>query len=123
MNQSVAAAPSVAATVFDRHLAAFAKHDIDAIMADYGEDSVFVTPQGVFEGRVAIRSLFNDLLAEFSAPETTLSLRQRQVFGPLVHVTWSAETPKNCYTFATDTLFIADGRIRWQTFAAVITPK
>lgn len=122
MNHATAADPSASAA-FDRHLAAFARHDIDAIMADYGEDSVFVAPQGVFEGRRAIRSLFEVLLAEFSAPEATLSLRQRQVVGPLVHVTWSAETPQNCYAFATDTLVVVNGLIRWQTFAAAITPK
>lgn len=109
--------------MFDRRLAAIARHDIDAIMADCAEDSVFVTPQGVFEGNVAIRSLLDGLLAEFSAPETTLGPQQRQVVGPLVHVTWSAKTPPHSYPFATDPLLVADGRIRWQTFAAVITPK
>lgn len=123
MNQTKTADRPVSAAVFDRHVAAFANHDIDAVMADYSEDSVFVTPEGVFEGKVAIRSLFDGLLAEFSAPETTLNIHQRQVVGPLVHVTWSAETPKNAYPFATDTLLVVDGRIRWQTFAAVITPK
>lgn len=123
MNHTTAVAPSASAAVFDRHLAAFARHDIDAIMADYGRDSVFVTPEGVFEGKEAIRSLFKGLLAEFSAPETTLNIQQRQVVGPLVHVTWSAETAKNSYPFAADTLLVVDGRIRWQTFAAVITPK
>ena len=123
MNQTATVAPSAAAAVFDRHLAAFAKNDIDAIMADYGEGAVFVTPQGVFEGLAAIRSLFEDLLAEFSAPGTTMRLGQRQVVGPLVLVTWSAETAKNRYTFATDSLYVVDDLIRWQTFAAVITAK
>ncbi len=123
MNPATAVDPSAGAAALDRHLAAFARHDIDAIMADYGEDSVFVAPLGVFEGKSAIRSLFEGLLAEFSAPETTLTLQHRQVVGPLVHVTWSAETPANRYSFATDTLFVVDGLIRWQTFAAAITPK
>jgi ketosteroid isomerase-like protein len=123
MNQTTAVDPSISAAVLDRHLATFARHGIDAIVSDYGEDSVFVTPQGVFEGKAVIRSLFQDLLAEFSAPETKLSLQQRQVVGSLVHVAWSAETPKNRYSFATDTLFVVDGRIRWQTFAAEITPN
>jgi hypothetical protein len=43
--------------------------------------------------------------------------------APAVQVTWSAETPKNACPFAFDTLRVADGRIRWQTSVAVITPK
>ncbi|MFT3816660.1 MAG: hypothetical protein QM750_03370 [Rubrivivax sp.] len=45
MNHATAIDPSAAAAVFDRHLAAFARHDLDAVMADDGQDSVFVTPQ------------------------------------------------------------------------------
>ncbi|MCD6679865.1 MAG: nuclear transport factor 2 family protein [Burkholderiaceae bacterium] len=123
MNSQAAVSPSPAEAAFGRHVAAFANHDIDAVMADYGEDSVFVTPQGVFEGKAAIRSLFDGLIAEFSAPGTTLKLHEQHASGALVHVTWSAETPQNRYAFATDTLFVVDGLIRWQTFAAVVTPK
>ena len=38
-------------------------------------------------------------------------------------MTWSAETPQNSYRFATDTIYVVDGRILYQTFAAVIQAK
>jgi len=116
-------APSPAAAVLDRHLQAFAAHDVDAIMADYGEDAVFITPQGVLKGKTEIRSLFEALVEEFSAPETTVTVHQRHASGPVTYITWSAETPRNSYRFATDTLYVVDDRIRYQTFAAAISAK
>jgi hypothetical protein len=39
-----------AAAVLDHHVQAFAAGDVDAMLADYTEDSVFITPQDIFEG-------------------------------------------------------------------------
>jgi hypothetical protein len=36
---------------------------------------------------------------------------------------WSAETPHNSYRFATDTIYVVDGPILYQTFAADIVAK
>lgn len=116
-------AASPAAAVLDRHLAAFAAHDVEAIMADYTDASVFITPDRVFSGTAEIQTLFEGLVAEFSAPEASLGLIARHAVGPLAYTTWSAETPQNSYTLATDTLYVEDGRILYQTFAAEIVPK
>ncbi len=92
-----------AGAVLDRHLAAFAAHDLDALMADYTENSVMVTPQAVLHGPAEIRPLFAGLVEEFSAPEAVLDLRARHVDGAVAYVLWSAETPETVYRFATDT--------------------
>jgi hypothetical protein len=116
-------AASPAAAVLDRHLAAFASRDVDAIMADYSEDAVFITPQGVFEGRAEIRGLFEGFVEEFSSPQAVLTVIERHSAGPVAHITWSGETPAHSYRFATDTLYVEGDLIRYQTFAAVVEPK
>lgn len=104
-------AASPAAAVLDRHLAAFTAQDVDAIMDDYTNASVFITPDRVFTGTAEIRNLFEGLVAEFSAPEASLDLIARHSVGPVAYTTWSAETPQNRYTLATDTLYVEDDRI------------
>lgn len=116
-------ASSPASAALDRHLAAFAKHDVDAIMADYSDQAVFITPDGVLNGKTQIRSLFEGLVAEFSSPEASVTIHQRYAAGPIAYITWSAQTPKNRYEFATDTLYVEGGLIHYQTFAAVIVPR
>ena len=58
--------------VFDRHVAAFTSGNLDAVLDDFGEQAVVVTPDGVFEGRERIRALYQDLLAEFGCIGSTL---------------------------------------------------
>lgn len=114
---------SPADAVLDRHLAAFAAHDVDAVLADYHDDAVFITPQGVLTGKAQIRQLFETLIAEFDAPETRISVHERYAAGPVAYIVWSAETPAHRYPFVTDTLFVDDDRIRHQTFAAEVVAK
>jgi hypothetical protein len=38
-------------------------------------------------------------------------------------MTGSAETPQNSYRLATDTIYVRDGRILYQTFAADVQAK
>lgn len=104
--------------VLDRHLAAFAARDLDALMADYTKDSVMIIPDGVLRGPAEIRPLFADLVEEFSAPEAALELHARHVDGRVAYTLWSAETPQRVYSFATDTLYVESGKILYQTFAA-----
>ena len=109
--------------VLDRHLRAFAAHDVEALMKDYSENAVFVTPSGVLEGKPAIRALFEALVPEFEAPGARLTLERRFAHGPLAYTLWTAETPRHSYTFATDTLYVENGLIRYQTFAAEMREK
>jgi hypothetical protein len=93
------------------------------MLADYREDSVFITPQGVLTGPAEIRPLFEAMIEEFSSPNASSTIHKRHASGPVAYMTWSAETPRNSYRFATDTIYVVDGRILYQTFAAKIQPK
>lgn len=107
-----------AAAVLQRHLDAFAAGDLDAVMRDYTDRSVFITPAGVLRGRTRIRRLFQALLEEFSAPGSAVTILDRYTAGPVAYITWTAQTPLQRYEMATDTLYVVNDRIEYQTFAA-----
>ena len=112
-----------AAAVLDHHVQAFAAGDVDAMLADYTEDSVFITPRGILKGPAEIRPLFEAMIEEFSSPDASSIIHERHASGPVAYMIWSAETPQNSYRFATDTIYVVDGRILYQTFAADIVAK
>jgi hypothetical protein len=108
--------------ILNHHLACFAASDLEGTLADFGEDSVLLTPQGPLRGLPAIRTFFEAAFAEFAQPGTQLKLNQMVVEGECAYVAWEAETSANRYEAATDTFLIRDGRIALQAFGAKITP-
>jgi hypothetical protein len=75
------------------------------------------------KGPAEIRPLFEAMIEEFSSPDASSTIHERHASGPVAYMIWSAETPQNNYRFATDTIYVVDGRIRYQTFATDIVAK
>ena len=110
--------------ILDHHLQSFGAGDINSILEDYTDQSVFITPNGdVLRGPQQIKTLFEALFAEFAKPGASLSLNQKVVEGELVYIAWSAETADNVYELGTDTFVVRDGKITYQTLAVKATPK
>ena len=109
--------------VLDHHLEAFANQDLEETMVDYTDESVVITNVGTFRGPEEIEGLFTDLFEEFSQPGTTLEVDDTITEGDFAYLLWHAETPDNVYAFCTDTFYIPDGTIEFQTFAGKIEPK
>jgi hypothetical protein len=101
-----------------RHLDALT-HGPDAIMRDYMNDSVLISPDGVLRGVAEIRSFFERFLAD-SPPEllAALTLLRQEFQGDIAYVVWKAEP---FIPLATDTFLIRDDKIVTQTFA-LFTP-
>lgn len=110
-------------TVLDHHLEAFANQDLEETMIDYTEDSVVITNMGVFRGLNEIEELFTGLFDEFSQGGTNLEVDDTITEGDFAYLLWHAETPDNVYEFCTDTFYIPEGTIDFQTFAGKIEPK
>lgn len=104
------------------HLQAAEHGDVDAIVADYAEDAVFFTPDGLLRGRDEIRALFEQLVADFP-PGSTVEMKQQLIDDELAYLVWSGESEKLSIPFATDTLIVRDGEIVQQTFAAQMEAK
>jgi len=98
--------------IFRRHVSAFTSGNLDAVMQDFGEQSVVITPDGVFEGLDRIRALYAGLLAEFGVIDRGdspgLSIDMLHVHNDMLFITWHAESRQHVFPFGTDT-FIADG--------------
>jgi hypothetical protein len=104
------------ANVVNSHLAAFAE-GLDALVADYDESSVIITPRKVFRGLDQVRSFFDTFLREI--PEgfwDAFKLNSRVEDRQFALLVWEA---KPWVLYATDSLYIADSKIKVQTFASL----
>ncbi len=105
------------------HLQAFAEGDVDAVMSDYTEDSVLISPDGSMKGLDEIRQLFEKFLAEIVPPGSAFEMLQQVIEGEVAYIFWSAESSNYNIPLGTDTFVIRDGKIVIQTFAGQIEAK
>ena len=106
------------------HLQAFGVGNVDAIMADYSEDAVLITPDGTLKGYAQIRSLFEQIFATMFPPDSTsLTLVRQVVEGDIAYILWSASSSHYHAPLGTDTFVMRDGKIVAQTFAAQMEAK
>jgi hypothetical protein len=104
------------------HLQAFGSGDVDAIMADYDETSVLITPYGPQRGRAEIRSFFESFIPDFP-PGSAFELSEQIVEGEIAYIVWWGESEKLRIPFGTDTFIVRGGKIVGQTFAGQIEEK
>ena len=109
--------------VVDHHLSSFSEGNLDGILSDYAPTAILFTPNGPLEGVDAIRPLFVSLLAEFTKPGSSFTLKHQSFKGDYGYILWTAETADNIYELVTDTFVIQNGKIMVQSFAAKIVPK
>ncbi|GAA3580593.1 nuclear transport factor 2 family protein [Kribbella ginsengisoli] len=104
------------AVVMEHNMEAFARGDLDAVVADYADDAVVVNDLfGIARGRSEILALFEKLLSEVFPPDrVTVEHIAQVITGGIAFYTWRA----NNVTFGTDTFVVEDGKIVLQTFAA-----
>ena len=98
--------------VVERHMAALQSGDIDRVMEDYTDESVFIINLGgVFIGKAAIRPFFE---ASGSMPGFTETAAFAE--GDAYYVTWSADGIE----LGSDTIVVRDGTIALQTVVVVL---
>jgi SnoaL-like domain len=94
-------------TVLDHHLAALLAGDIDGLMEDYTDDSMFISNLGgVLKGLDAIRAMFSTG-ADMSGWQQLIV----HVGDGVAYITWKVEG----VVIGTDTFIISDGKIIFQT--------
>jgi uncharacterized protein (TIGR02246 family) len=99
------------AEVLERHMAALAAGDVDALMRDYADDAVMISGPEPIRGRDAIEQMFKRIAAAPPKIEENV----RVVEGDVAYVTWRSRH----MAFGTDTFVIRDGKILYQTVAYV----
>jgi len=90
-------------------------------MADYADDAVLMTMDGVFVGTAAIQDFFVNALS--AMPNLKLSATGVKVHGDWVLCTWTGESDVASIPNGVDTFVIRDDRIRLQTACFTIVPK
>ena len=106
-------APSTRATL-EHHIQAFWE-GIDAIMQDYTENSVVISPDATYRGLDEIRVFF--IAFAEGLPEgfrDAFKVKRIEVTGELAYTLWEA---KPLVSLGTDTFVVRDGKIAFQTFA------
>ncbi|MGY1734360.1 nuclear transport factor 2 family protein [Geodermatophilus sp. SYSU D01045] len=98
--------------VFQAHGAALDAGDVDAVAADYAEDALLITPDGVVRGRDGIRSAFAGMLSEI--PGATWEFPTQHFVDDVLFLEWRAVSEK-ARAEGVDTFVFDGGAIRVQT--------
>ncbi|MCC7005534.1 MAG: nuclear transport factor 2 family protein [Ottowia sp.] len=110
------------AVVWQRHIAAWDKRDLDAIMSDYAENTVLILNNKIYEGRTAVRKVFERLFQIFDQGKNKIDtpiIKDR-----IVYITWHFSLRSNKTTFfGTDTFVIENNAISYQTIASPLYEK
>ena len=108
--------------VVEHHLNSFGANDLAAVMEDYNDMSVIITPDSTFRGNAQIKAFFEGLIPAFPTEGTNFVVDKMVVENELAYIVWHAETPAVIVPLGTDTYIIENDIIVKQTFAGVINP-
>lgn len=98
--------------VFQHHVEALGGEDVDGILMDYTETSRVITPDGVSQGKDAIRKLFNGLIATVPKAQWTV----KTTFSDnILFLLWTADSARASISDGVDTFIFKDGMIEVQT--------
>ena len=99
--------------VFEHHFAALRAGDVDAVMTDYNEHSVVITPGGAARGVKAIREGVTMLLS--AIPRATWRLPTQIYDGDILFLQWAADSKNAQINDGVETYLFKDGLIHVQT--------
>lgn len=106
---------------FQHHVAAFQAADLDGVLADFADDAIVFTPDGVFEGQQQIRTVYAALFEEFGCivdgDSPGILLDAMHVRDDSIFITWHAVSRKHEFDYGTDTFVIRDEKIIRQSIA------
>jgi ketosteroid isomerase-like protein len=108
--------PDAMTALITHHLSSFQDNDLEALMSDYTEESVFITADATYTGIAEIRAFFAELIPLFPKQSTSLELDKMVVIDDLLFVVWHASTPTVKVSLGSDTLLVKQGKIHRQTF-------
>ncbi len=107
----------VSTNLLMHHLNSFIENDLETLMLDYTDSSVFITQDATYTGITEIKEFFTNLMIHFPKQECTFELDKIVVKNQLGFIVWHAATPTVIVPLGTDTFIIKDEKILQQTFA------
>lgn len=107
--------------IFQHHAEALVAGDLDGIVADYTDSSLYITPRGEYRGLDQIRQAYVEFLAEL--PDAKLDVPRLIFEGDVLYLEWTAEAPTVRVTDGTDTFVFSDDAIRVHTLHYTTQPR
>jgi hypothetical protein len=107
--------------VFQHHAEALGAGNLDEIVADYADDAVFITPDGVRRGKEGIWEAFAQLLAD--VPDAAWQLKTQIYVNDVLFLEWAADAAATFVDDGIDTFVFSDGLIRVQTVRYTLQRK
>jgi ketosteroid isomerase-like protein len=106
--------------VLGHHMQALLGGDLEAIVADYAEESILFTPDGPLRGLEGVRAFFAGIL-ETTPPEmmAAFEMVRQDGEGEVAYIVWHAP---GFIPLGTDTFIVRDGKIVVQSFATYAPP-
>ena len=103
------------------HIEALESSDLNAIMADYADDAVILTPDAVMQGHAEVEAFFTGALQML--PEPKFVLNPAVHHGDITLLRWMATSPAGKINDGVDTFVIQDGTIRVHTSSFTFEPN
>jgi hypothetical protein len=99
--------------IFRHHAEALGAADIDAIVSDYADDAIFITPDGTLRGKDGVRQAFEKLTSDVPGAEWELPTQHYE--DDILLLEWKATSAHTKVEDGIDTFVFRDGMIRVQT--------
>jgi ketosteroid isomerase-like protein len=111
---ATAAEPSTTEKIVTHHMTAVGSGDIDAIVSDYADDAIVISPNGVIKGKKAIHGFFEQLI---KGPNKMppIELTKQNFEGDVGYVAWIQNAGMAGETQGSDTFVLHNGKIVAQT--------
>jgi predicted SnoaL-like aldol condensation-catalyzing enzyme len=106
--------------VFTHNAQALGAEDLDAILMDYADTAILISPSGVLRGKDAIRQFFADLLQ--ALPKAQWGVKTIYADNVLF-LEWTADSARASVSDGVDTFLFENGLITLQTVRNTIVPK
>jgi ketosteroid isomerase-like protein len=107
--------------IFQHHAEVLIAGDIDGIVADYDDDAVFITPDGVKHGKAGVREGFEKLLSDL--PSAEWAVPTQHFVGDVLFIEWQAVAASTQAVDGVDTFVFSSDGIRAQTVRYTLDQK
>ncbi|MEM7130010.1 MAG: nuclear transport factor 2 family protein [Chloroflexota bacterium] len=100
-------------SVMEHNLQVFDREGMDAMMADYAEDAVIISPYTIFRGHDEIRRFYTTFMHK--TPKGFLEAvvtKSMTIVGEIAYIQWEAQP---WTSLSTATFVILEGKITYQT--------
>jgi predicted SnoaL-like aldol condensation-catalyzing enzyme len=98
--------------VFTHHAQALGAEDLDAILMDYADTAILISPAGVLRGKDGIRNFFADLLQALPKAQW----RVKTIYTDnVLFLEWTADSARASVSDGVDTFIFQNGLITLQT--------